>query len=332
MKTMTWGLASAKQALVIGAITASGFVYAEIPVTSAGQPAPVPPSDVPESAPPFGLPGSAPPFGKRIGKGAAIAGVSYHCLGTSEQRLNQGAPYSYLADSMVLDAGGEEAILEGAATGDLVTDNDVLLPTHMAGASISTNGLTLQPFDTCGTSAGSALNAVVVGVNQADASASGAAAVEYHFKYHATLKSQNTGGSGVDFSAFTRTTLYVLGLEVESFKVSASGELIEAPPGLTVTDLSVDDNYVYEVTGTYVVDGGELYYGPKVTNIVQTMFEASGKVTGMEITDSTMVAGFASAEAMNTLTYEIVSLDPNVSFSFVPAQTVAEEASGVASP
>lgn len=319
IKARIFGVAGARLVLVFWAIAASWSAYAETP------------GGLPDSAPPFGLPDSAPPFGTGVGKGNgkgnAVAGVSYHCLGVAKQAVNRGSPYSYLADSIVLDAGGQDVTLEGAATGDLVTDNESLVPTHMAGASITTNGLTLQPFDTCGTSAGSALNSVVVGVDQTDAGTAGATYVEFRFNYHAKLEFQNTGGSDGDFSAFTETTLHVLGLEVESFKVSADGKLIQAPPGLTVTDLSVGDHHVYEVAGTHIVEG-QLYYGPGVTNIVQTTFEASGEVAGMDIDGSTMVAGFASAEAMNTLTYEIVSLDPNVSFSFVPAQAAGEEITG----
>jgi hypothetical protein len=210
-----------------------------------------------------------------------------------------------------MDAGGQSATLEGAATSDLVVDDGNTVPTHMAAASINTSGLMLRTFDTCGTSAGSILNAVVTGVDQTNSSTSGATHVEFRFNYHAKL-----GGSGENFTAFTEATLHVPGFQEESFKVSADGKLIDAPPGMSVTDLSVGENYLYEVQGTYIVEG-QLFYGPNVKNKVHTMFEANGKVTGLDISGSKMVAGFASTEALNTLTYEIVSLDPNVSFSFV---------------
>jgi len=335
MRKRIRGISWATLVLSIGAIAAAGFSHAENLALSAGQPDAVPPTGLPDNAPPFGLPDSAPPFGRGIGKGMgkgkghAVAGVSYHCLGVAKQTLNQGSPYSYLADSIVLDA-GQGVTLNGTATGDLVVDNETTVPTHMAGASISTDGLMLQPFDTCGTSAGSALNSVVVGVDQTNSSAVGAAYVEFRFNYHAKLEFQNTGSEG-DFSAFTEATLHVLGYQEESFKVSADGKLTEAPPGLTVTDLSVGDHFLYEVAGTHVVEG-QLYYGSDVTNIVQTTFQASGEVTGLNIKGSKIVAGFASAEALNTLTYEIVSLDPNISFSFVPAQATEEETTGAVSP
>ena len=331
MRRRVRGITWATLALSIGAIAGAGLSHAEDLVSSAGQPDAVPPTGLPDDAPPFDLPDSAPPFGKGIGKGKglAVAGVSYHCLGVAKQTHNQGSPYSYLADSIVLDAGGYGATLEGTATGDLVVDDETTVPTHMAGASITTDGLMLQPFDTCGTSAGSVLNSVVVGVDQTDSSAIGAAYVEFRFNIHAKLEFQNTGSEG-NFSAFTETTLHVPGYQEESFKVSADGKLIEAPPSLTVTDRSVDDHFLYEVAGTHVVEG-QLFYGPNVTNIVQTTFQASGEVT-MDIKGSKIVAGFASAEALNTLTYEIVSLDPNVSFSFVPAQATEEETTGAVSP
>lgn len=331
MRKNVRGITWATLALSIGAIAATGLSHAEDLVSSARQPDAVPPTGLPGDAPPFGLPDSAPPFGKGIGKGKglAVAGVSYHCLGVAKQTLNQGSPYSYLADSIVLDA-GQGVKLEGTATSDLVVDNATTVPTHMAGASITTDGLMLQPFDTCGTTAGSVLNSVVVGVDQTDSSVVGAAYVEFRFNYHAKLEFQNTGSEG-DFSAFTETTLHVLGYQEESFKVSADGKLTEAPPGLTVTDMSVGDHFLYEVAGTHVVEG-QLYYGPDVTNIVQTTFQASGEATGLNIEGSKIVAGFASAEALNTLTYEIVSLDPNISFSFVPAKATEEEITAAVSP
>jgi hypothetical protein len=328
MRRRARGITWATLALGIGTIVASGLLRA-------AEPAGVPPTGLPENAPPFGLPDSAPPFGKGNGngkgKGRAVAGVSYHCLGVAKQIQNQGSPYSYLADSIVLDAGGQGVTLEGAATGDLVVNDETTVPTHMAGASITTDGLTLQPFDTCGTSAGSVLNSVVAGVDQTDSSTVGAAYVEFRFNYHAKLEFQNTGNSEGDFSAFTETTLHVLGLEQESFRVRADGKLIEAPPGLAVTDLSVGDHFLYEIAGTHIVEG-QLFYGPGITNIVQTTFQASGEVSGLDIEGSRIVAGFASAEALNTLTYEIVSLDPNVSFSFVPAEASGDEAAEVVSP
>jgi hypothetical protein len=42
-------------------------------------------------------------------------------------------------------------------------------------------------------------------------------------------------------------------------------------------------------------------------------------VSGLNIDRSRIVAGFASADALDSLTYEIVSLDPRVSFVFVVA-------------
>jgi hypothetical protein len=282
-----------------------------------------PPAGLPDAAPPFGLPDSAPPFGKGVGrgkgKGASVAAVSYHCLGVGKQLKNQASPYSYLADSIVVDAGAQQATLEGAATGDLVVNDIATVPTHMAGASISTAGLSLQSFDVCGTSAQSALNSVVIGFDAANPGATGVAYAEVRFNYHARLETQNDKGSAGSFSAFTQTTLNVLGLQEESFTVSATGELVEAPPGLSVVDLSNGGHFVYEISGTYVVPV-QLFYGAGIKNVVLTTFEAAGVVSSVDVTGSKVVAGFASAEALKTLTYEIVSLDPNVSFSFVPAE------------
>jgi hypothetical protein len=277
-------------------------------------------------------------MGKGIGKGKghAVAGVSYHCLGVDKQAHRGGSTYSYFADSVVLDAGDQSVMLEGAATSDLVVSDAVTVPKHMAGASVMTDALTLQPFDICGTSAESILNAVVVGVDKANPDTSGSAYVQFVFNLHAKLEFQKNGGTGGAYSALTETTLQVLGLGRESFKVSANGALVEAPPGVTVTDLSTEDHFVYEVEGKHVVDA-QLYYGKDangedVKNIVQTTFAATGSVTGLDIGEAQIVAGFASAEALNTLTYEIVSLDPSISFSFQlpPEETGDDTGSDIA--
>jgi hypothetical protein len=277
-------------------------------------------------------------IGKGIGKGKglAVAGVSYHCLGVAKQAHSQGSPYSYFADSVVLDAGGQSVTLEGAATSDLVVGSAATVPTHMAGASVKTDALRLQPFDVCGTSAESILNAVVVGVDNTNPDTSGSAYVQFVFNLHAKLEFQKTKGSGGAYSALTETTLQLLGLGRESFKVSANGELVEAPPGVTVTDLSTDDHFVYEVEGKHVIDA-QLYYGKDVNgedvkNIVQTTFAATGSVTGLDIGRAQIVAGFASAEALNTLTYEIVSLDPSISFSFQPPEEAGHDTGGASGP
>jgi hypothetical protein len=287
-------------------------------VASAERPGAVPPTGLPESAPPFGLPDSAPPFGRGKGfvngkgKGLAVARVSYHCLGVEAQAFNKRAAFSYLADSIVSDAGGgRKGTFDGIATGDLVAEG-ITAPTHMASASFGAKGLMLQPFDTCGTSAGSVLNSVVTGVDLTDSSIVGAATVEFRVHYHVKLEFQNTGRFKGDFSAFTKTSIQVLGLEESSFKVRADGKIIEAPQGMEVRDMSVGDHYVYEVEGMHAIDSGE--------------------VSGLNIKGSKIVTGSASAEAMDGITYEIVSSDPNVSFSFVPAQAASYETVGAVLP
>jgi hypothetical protein len=266
-------------------------------------------------------------IGKGIGKGKglAVSAVSYHCLGHSSQQVNAGSPYSYLADSLVLDAGNGVITHEGAATGDLVVDSAT--PAQMAAANVTTEGLTLQPFDTCSTSSGSLLTSVVKGVSLGDQATSGAAYVEFRFNYHARLEFQNNGDPEGGFSAYTETAMEIPGMPQQTFRVTAEGNIVDVPAGITVTDLSAGSHYVYEVSGTYTVEG-QLFYGPEVTNVVQTMFTAGGKISSTAVDGgSRIVAGFASAEAMNTLTYEVNSLDPNVVFSFEP-----EEKAGNATP
>ena len=280
-----------------------------------GLPDSAPPAGLPDSAPPFGLPDSAPPFGK--GKGAGVATISYHCLGVAKRLKSKTSPYSYLADSIVVDAGGGETTLEGAATGDLVSNDVGVVPTHMAGASISAAGLSLQSFDTCGASAQSVLSSAIVGTDASNPDSTGAAYAEIKVNYHVQLETHDSQGPAGIFSAFAETTLEVIGIRSESFTVSANGQLVDAPPGLTVTDLSNGDHHVYQVSGTYTVPV-QLFYGNGISNIVLTSFEAAGAVSQVDVRGSKIIAGFAAAEALDTLTFEVVSLDPHVSFAFLP--------------
>lgn len=311
--------------LGLGAIVFMGLSNAEASVPSVTDP---PPSD----PPPNGLPDSAP-LGKGIGKGPSVARVSYHCLGIEKTVVDGQSSYSYLADSMVVDAGGGSASLEGAATADLVADDAGVSPGQMAGASVTSGGMTYQSFDTCGTSATSVLNAVVMGEFQGNASAAGTAAVEFRFNYNVKLEFQNNTDSDGGLTAFTSTSLQVLGLEPQSFQVNADGKLINAPDGLTVADQSVDSDghNVYLVSGTYTITG-TLNYGHGVTNVVQTTFEAGAEATGVEVNGSAIIVdGFAAAEAVDSITYEIISLDPNVAFWFEGEQAPGAGANVVAS-
>jgi hypothetical protein len=277
-----------------------------------------PPSD----PPPNGLPGSAP-LGKGIGKGPSVAWVTYTCMGIEDTVVDRQSPYSYLADSMVVDAGGGSVSLEGAATADLVADDAGVSPRQMAGASVTSSGssgMTNLSYDACGTSAASALNAVVMGEYQGDATAVGTAAVEFIIDYNVKLEIRNNPDSDGGLVAFTSTSLQVLGLDPQSFRVNADGKLINVPDGLTVTKLSVDSDNVYLVSGLYTVFG-TLNYGYGRTNHVLTTFEAGVKAKGVEVNGSTIVVeGFAAAEAVDSITYKIVSLDPNVAFWFVSEQ------------
>ena len=304
----------------------------------------VPPAGLPDAAPPYGLPASAPPFGTGIGrgkgigkglgkgigkglgkgKGHAVARVSYQCLGGTKQISKVSSPYSYVTEIFRAEAGkGQYATLEGGATADLVTDVDpAAAPTHMAAASIRTNGLLLKPFDSCGTSAHSELTSVAEGVNTADPGASGTAYVLFLISINGLrLETQAAKGSKGVLTASTKTSLSVLGLPEKSFTVTASGEIIDMPAGMEVTDLSKKDgdHYVYEVHGTEVVPG-TLNFGPGIKNVIRTEFAAFGKISGKNTNGPTIAAGYASAEAVNTIAIEIQSLDPSVSFRFVPVQ------------
>ena len=249
------------------------------------------------------------------GKGkATAAGVTYHCLGFEGDVADRGSPFSYVTDAVVLDAGPSQIVLAGTATGDLAERGVLEAPIQGAAASLETGPLTLQPFDVCTSVARSLLNSVVTGAHQTDPRATGVADVEFLVHYAATLELESLVAPA-DFVAFTEITLEVPGLASASFTVSSDGEVTQVPEGLVVEDRSEGDLRVYVVTGTYVVPG-QLSYGPNATNVVKTTLLAGGETAEVRVAGGRVVAGSAGVDAIDSLEYEIHSLDPNVVFRF----------------
>ena len=319
MKTREWAKISAVVALGFWTFAAAGFSYAA--------PAGVPPSGMPDNAPPFGLPASAPPFGKGPfgkGKGHAVARISYHCLGFEKHTAKVGSSFTAWADSMVGDAGGEEVTLGGMATADLVV-NDVgsAAPTNTAEASVTTGGLTMWPYDTCGTHVTSGLKATVIGVSESDPRVVGEADVQFLLHLKGKLEFLDPGDSENTYSTFTKATLKMWNLE-KSFEVRADGTHITAPEGVNIEDVSTGGRHFVKMDGEIAVEGS-LFYGPgddPVINDLLTTLLAGVELSGVDVRadGSTIVASVLSADG---LTWSSVQLTirtiypPDVKFTFV---------------
>jgi hypothetical protein len=248
------------------------------------------------------------------GGGKAVADVSYHCLGAEADRSDRRAGSSYIENTVVLEVGSEEIVLDAVAAGDLADEYGAILPVQGASAVVESNGLTLHPFDLCATSAESVLDAIVVGNSVREPQTVGIADVEFVLKYAAIFEIADAGHDST-FAAYTETSLQVLGIEHDAFEVLATNGHVEAPPGLRVSDVSQNGVRRYEISGKRVVDG-RLYYGPGITNVVKTTFLAGTEAASFNRKRSKIVAGFAAADALDSLSYEIVSLDPDVEFYF----------------
>jgi hypothetical protein len=278
---------------------------------------PPPPTPVTDP-PPYGLPDSAPPDqSKGNGPGKSSADLSFACLGVAEESIDMGSAFSYIADEVVIGDDTSTVVVAGVAASGLATHSDPI-PLQGATASLDANSLLLQPFDICASSAGSALDSIVVGIDTTDPFAFGMADVDFYFEYSATLEIERGPGSSGRFIAYTGTELEVLGLGGGAVEITADGAIVSAPPGVTITDLSTGDRNVYEVSGIYVIEG-QLRYGPGVRNVVKTTFFAGGEVESVNLEQAEIVAGFAAADALDSVSYSIVSLHPNISFSFVAA-------------
>ena len=263
-------------------------------------------------------------MGKGVGKGkgAAVARVTYNCLGFSEYARKQKSPYSVGADIVTLDVGDQEVMLSGSATAGLVEDEETMALTHMAAASIATEGLAMFSFDTCGTSAKSVFSTVVGGYDKTNPDAFGTTDAEITLVTTARIKMENTG-SGGDFSASTATSLQILGFPEQVFNmVRIDNNIIDSHPDVEINVLP-DGSYEFKHTGTVWLP---VNYGPEVKNNINTALMLIGKVSGQNIKGegSKVVAGFATIEAQTNLSLEIVSYNPEISLSFVPTQKTGD--------
>ncbi|MEN8158566.1 MAG: hypothetical protein ABFS41_00685 [Myxococcota bacterium] len=249
--------------------------------------------------------------GKKKGMDGTGVDVSFNCFGVADSVGDAGSPLSYVADAVEIQHGSASVFLEGSASAALPGDG-LTSPLHGASASLGTPSLALQPSDFCDTSAGSVLASVVTGSHLLDPTATGWADVEFHVHYDAILHSEGTGGI---FTAYTGTELAVLGVSFDSFEVTASGDIVSAPPGFSVTESIIDGARVSVISGLLVIPG-QLAFGKGATNTIESTFFAGGFLESVSTDGATIVAGVAAAEALDTISYEIKSLDPNVVFAF----------------
>lgn len=246
--------------------------------------------------------------GLGLGFGVALAKVSYSCIGFAEEVNDRGSALAAVADEVELQMGGSTVFLDGSAGGEQAGDG-LSEPQQWASAGVESPRLSLRPFDHCDSSADSVLVSTVTGAHVTDSTASGVADVVFRVHFDAILE---LGGSEA-FTAYTGTELEVVGISLDSFEVSASGEIVSAPEGLTVTKTVSGDQVVYEVSGTHEIPT-QLPYGEGVINVVEMTSFAGGQVEAAQ--QAASVSGLAGAGVPDSIRYEVLSLDPNVEFQF----------------
>jgi len=251
------------------------------------------------------------------GKHGAFAWVSYYCLGRSDEMSKSRPNAAYIENSVVLEDGYKPVLLDAIASSGVSYDKGTYGPVHRAGAAMKSWGMKLHPYDECASYADSALDAVVIGTHRYPGQW-GEADVEFVIHYDATFEIREKYAYGTSgFAALTDASLEVLGVPLDEFEVLATKRRVKAPPGLHVADISSYGVRRYRVWGERTVYG-RLAYGYGTASVVSTKLSAGSGIRGSKYKYTT-VSGYAIADALDSMTYEIRSLDPDVSFTFLEA-------------
>lgn len=243
---------------------------------------------------------------------SAYADVTFTCLDFSDNRGFQDFPFADIDSSVDLPVAGGTIELDAAAEGEVPTRGGVARPTHGAAGGVSTGGVAVLPFDFCRAGGGSEITVIVEGASNDDPGNSGSADVYLAIEVDVTLEFRNDGDVG-DFTAFAGLDV-ATPLGLDTLDIAAGDSVMDVPPELTIEDLSSGGVTRYRVAGITSI-GTELRYGPGARNLLRSTFFAGGEF-GLGNAGGT-VAGFATASALDTLRYRIISRDPDVSFSFV---------------
>jgi hypothetical protein len=213
---------------------------------------------------------------------------------------------------------GASVFVEGIAGGQHLTDTDSV-PSHVGKTSLEIGGLPAGAGTSIGIHASSTLNPIFTATNVIDPGATGFASAQLLIHFSGVLTALDPDEAGaltlwpyVDFQVALpggsepMNLLYV--------QVDANGNVI-APEELSqeILEIPVYGSSIF-FEGTVA---SPIFTAPLVTETSMT----GTMTTGAEFYGSLLhpiVTATAVVDALHTLSYELLSLDPDVAFSFIP--------------
>jgi hypothetical protein len=103
----------------------------------------------------------------------------------------------------------------------------------------------------------------------------------------------------------------------DSFEVVSSSKTgLSMPEGFSEEDVSLGETVGYRITGSVEIEA-TFSYGSAAVNELEVTHFGGGSFDGLAMAEGeSIVSGSASWDGLNTLSYEVIRMDPDVDFSF----------------
>jgi hypothetical protein len=211
--------------------------------------------------------------------------------------------------------GDGSVFVGGVAGGQHVTDTHSA-PSHVGWAEINVNNVITGT--SVAVSAQSTLNPIFRGTNTSDPGATGGAPAQLLMNFSGVLTAIDPDEIGLGGLSSSVDFLVALpgGQGIDSFEIALNPNgVVTAPEGLA-----------QEILELPVYGSSVSFEGTVASSIFTTTLGVDTAITGTMIIAASLIGSNLPAiftasgivDAMHTLSYEIISLDPDVVFSFVP--------------
>ena len=245
---------------------------------------------------------------------SSTADITFSCFGFFNNVSLEDPHQASLSHAEMLTPGGGTANLEGAGLGNIATASTP--PTQGASGSLDALDVTLLPSDRCVVNGGNILLSRIFGVSTTAPQSSGTADAIVRFSYSGLHEYEDLAGDA-DWKAAASVFLFMPPSRSDSFEVASSSKTgLSMPAGFSAQDVSVGGRVGHLITGTVEIEATSSY-GPSAMNELEVTHFGGGSFDGFSLSQGgeSMVSGSASWNGLTTLTYEVVSMDPDVDFS-----------------